>query len=243
MNADWKENHQRLKEALVLHNRWKCHENAKKLEGARAWAAAGLQILPSSDNPSFELNDAAHDEAYATVLEAGGEFFDFEGDGTSIHGMVGDFTSEERPDVPLSMTHRSMDRPFSQDSVNARNQSSSTAFGNDPEGLAWGTAELDAAARCTASTDMWSTTSSFGGRPASTLRPIVRPARKKWQHRMGSFVSEVMQATTIDQRHTKPPFWYRCNRVPYGLPRGDDDKVSPVPVLLRRVEMSSRESV
>jgi hypothetical protein len=243
MNADWKENHQRLKEALVLHNRWKCHENAKKLEGARAWAAAGLQILPSSDNPFFEPDDAAHDEAYAAVLEAGGEFFDFEGDGSRIHSMVGEFTSEEGPDVPLSMTHRSMDRPFSQDSVNAGNQSSSTAFGNDPEGLTWGTAELDAAARCTASTDMWSTTSSFGGPPAATLRPIVRPARKKWQHRMGSFVSEVMQATTIDQRHTQPPFWYRCNRVPYGLPRGDDDKVSPVPVLLRRVEMSSRESV
>merc|ERR1719375_2296564 len=58
MNADWKENHQRLKEALVLHNRWKCHENAKELEKAREYAASGFRILPSSA-PAFHGADGA----------------------------------------------------------------------------------------------------------------------------------------------------------------------------------------
>lgn len=49
MNFDWQENHQRLKESLVHHNRWKYTENAKELEKAKAWAATGCRMVVNRD--------------------------------------------------------------------------------------------------------------------------------------------------------------------------------------------------
>ncbi|CAE8627599.1 unnamed protein product [Polarella glacialis] len=55
-NAEWHENHARLKEALVMHNRWKHNEAANVLKEARAWAtssissAAGLSFMEASED-------------------------------------------------------------------------------------------------------------------------------------------------------------------------------------------------
>lgn len=48
MNFEWQDNHQRLKESLVFHNRWKYTENAKELDKAKAWAASGCGVFLNS---------------------------------------------------------------------------------------------------------------------------------------------------------------------------------------------------
>lgn len=282
MNFDWRESHSRLKEALVLHNRWKCIENAKELEKARAFATAplfvstsdiasqaGSRTLPGTAGDAFG-QEHGFSETVASNTSPDDSANQFTGPRAlgslkeCLHTMGVAFTEGDevpvslaRPPVRASaadaacshstfaayrkqredMIRRSVMQE--QPGVNLGGEASNSvattlaavlepgltaASPSDSHGeaLEMGHSEFDlevAAETMRVPADNCEVPAVDAALPQ--LRPPMgtSPRTPRRRQGIGALAGETMKGSTIAERHSQPPHWYRCNRVPYGLPR------------------------
>jgi len=268
MNLDWKESHHRLKEALVLHNRWKCTENAKELEKAMAWAAKGSrQMFPAleyaNDVPAASNDDAfasdedrllwQEDPADVDINESGHRAGHRQTLSQVLHDMGVEFTEGEGEEVPLGVAGRWKGQPgktcpkgsgthaafreFQRSrTVEARLEIEDDVdeIGADVSGEQGfrhgatqpGSAETGATAPSVVAREATEIPASPASSSLSVPLPSLRQpssARSgrspRWRQIPGRVARDEMKGSTIAQRHSSPPYWYRCNQVPYGLPR------------------------
>mmetsp|Transcript_128948 Transcript_128948/g.223699 ORF Transcript_128948/g.223699 Transcript_128948/m.223699 type:complete len:638 (-) Transcript_128948:105-2018(-) len=244
INNEWSENHARLKEALALHNRWKCGENAKVLAKAQAWGqTAGRQSVsaPAGYGPlgatSMLEHNAVRPGTVGDPRRTGGLDdglgpldFGFSEEDTN-EGDAADFASCG------SFLPQESGGSFQYDSETGDQDASASARLCDE----WSTPDVEGSA---AEVNQRSSTApahcqrprgqsaaqAVGSSALPTLRPLRPPRSKKASRRpkrsyitgMASSSARSAKESTIAERHACPPHWYRCNRPCYGPLQGGD---------------------
>jgi hypothetical protein len=191
MNLDWQENHQRLKESLILHNRWKYTENAKELDKARAFASGSICLSDSSvfmNSALLEKESSTYSDV-GTLLSSPDKTNGFaNGDSTSARDSFQDVAQTTLGAATLD------------DMTNVDLLENSCIVGEEPLNL-----------------DSSEGMGDTSGTQAPPLGAPKAPKTARSRRGFGRLANQIAKTSTIAQRHAQPPHWYRCNRVPYGI--------------------------